>query len=158
MKAAIYLRVSTLDQANEGFSLPAQERGLQEYVKSKGWQIHRIYSDKGFSGRSTDRPAFQKLMNAAERSMFDVVVTYKLDRFGRSLKDLITSINKLKELGVDFVSLQDNIDTSTATGKLTFHILAALAEFESNMISERTKAGMMEAKRQGKHVGRPKKK
>jgi len=155
MKAALYVRVSTTDQANEGYSLSAQERALKEYVKSKGWRVHRIYRDEGVSGRTIDRPAFKKLMDAAQRGMFDVVVVYKLDRFGRSLKDLITSINSLKEWDVDFVSLGDSIDTSTATGKLTFHIIGAIAEFESSLISERTKAGMAEAKRQGKHVGRP---
>ena len=156
MKAALYVRVSTADQVNEGYSLSAQERALNEYVKSKGWTIHRIYRDKGVSGRTTDRLEFKKLMDAAQRGMFEVVVVYKLDRFGRSLKDLITSINNLKDWGVDFVSLGDSIDTSTATGKLTFHIIGAIAEFESSLISERTKAGMEEAKRQGKHVGRPK--
>ena len=157
MKAALYVRVSTTDQANEGYSLSAQERALKDHVRSKGWMIHRIYRDKGVSGRTTDRPEFKKLMDAAQRGMFNVVVVYKLDRFGRSLKDLITSINNLKEWNVDFVSLGDSIDTSTATGKLTFHIIGAIAEFESSLISERTKAGMTEAKRQGKHVGRPRK-
>lgn len=157
-KAALYIRVSTSKQVENGVSMDAQERSLREYVRMKGWQIHRVYRDAGASGGSVKREAFQKLMDAASRGMFDVVVTYKLDRFSRSLRDLLNTLNKLEEYGVDFASVNDQLDTSTAAGRLMFQVVGAFAEFERALISERTKAGMEEARRQGKKLGRPRKK
>ncbi len=94
-KAAVYVRVSTTKQANEGYSLEAQEKTLKKFVRDRGWNLHRVYKDAGVSGGTVRRDAFQKLLNAAERGMFDVVVVYKLDRFSRSLGDLIETLNKL---------------------------------------------------------------
>ena len=122
--AAIYIRVSTEDQAQHGVSLPAQEEALQNYAKALGYDIFKIYRDEGKSGKNIEgRPAMQEMLTDAEAHKFSVILTYKLDRFSRSIKDLILTMEKLKDLGVDFISLQDKIETTSASGKLMFHII-----------------------------------
>lgn len=141
--AAIYIRVSTQDQVMHGISLQAQEQSLENYAKSQGYEIYKIYRDEGKSGKDIKhRPAMQEMLQDAEFRKFHAIFIYKLDRFSRSLLDLITTIEKLKKLGIDFVSLQDKIDTTSATGKLMFHIISAFAEFERNVTTERTKFTM----------------
>ncbi len=141
--AAIYIRVSTEDQVKHGISLQAQEDSLVNYSKALGYEIFEIYREEGKSAKDiAHRPEMVKMLADAESHRFQAIFIYKLDRFSRSLMDLITTIEKLKELGVDFVSLQDKIETTSASGKLMFHIISAFAEFERNVTSERTKFTM----------------
>ncbi|MGD9276168.1 MAG: recombinase family protein [Candidatus Pacearchaeota archaeon] len=137
--AAIYIRVSTEDQAKFGISLHAQEEALKNYAKAQGYEIFKIYKDEGKSAKDIKhRPEMTQLLKDAEVRKFQAIFIYKLDRFSRSLMDLITTIEQLKNWGIDFVSLQDKIETTSATGKLMFHIVSAFAEFERNVTSERT--------------------
>jgi site-specific DNA recombinase len=147
--AAIYIRVSTQDQAQHGFSLDAQNDALQNYAKALGYEIYRLYKDEGKSAKDLNRPEMINLLRDAEARKFQAIFIYKLDRFSRSLKDLILTIDKLKEWGIDFVSLQDKIETASASGKLMFQIIGAFAEFERNIIGDRTKFGMERKAREG---------
>ena len=141
--AAIYLRVSTQDQALHGISLKAQEDSLKNYAVSHGYEIYKMYRDEGKSGKDLKhRPAMQEMLNDAETHKFQAIFIYKLDRFSRSIMDLITTIEKLKTWGIDFISLQDKIETTSASGKLMFHIISAFAEFERNVTIERTRFTM----------------
>jgi len=141
--AAIYIRVSTEDQARHGISLQAQEESLKNYCNALGYQIFKIYKDEGKSAKDiTHRPQMVQMLKDAESKKFQAIFIYKLDRFSRSLMDLISTIDKLKEWGIDFVSMQDKIETTSASGKLMFHIISAFAEFERNVTSERTRFTM----------------
>lgn len=154
MKAALYIRVSTEKQVNEGSSLEVQEDKLRKYCEFQGWEIQQLYADKGISGTNMDRPQFQDLMQAARQKQFDVVIVLKLDRFGRSLRDLINSIYELNGIGIQFISINDNINTTTPNGKLLFHILGAFSEFECAIIKERMLSGIARAKEEGRQIGR----
>lgn len=147
--AAIYVRVSTQDQAQHGFSLSAQQESLENYAKALGYEIFKIYRDEGRSAKDLKRPEMQQMLQDAQENKFSAIFTYKLDRFSRSLKDLILTIDKLKDIGVDFISLQDKIETTSASGKLMFHIISAFAEFERNIIGDRTKFGMERKAKEG---------
>jgi len=147
--AAIYIRVSTEEQAKHGFSLDAQEESLKNYASALGYEIFKIYRDEGKSAKDLKRPEMLQLLEDAEKRKFQSIFIYKLDRFSRSLKDLILTMDKLKEWGIDFVSLQDKIETTSASGKLMFHIISAFAEFERNIIGDRTKFGMERKAKQG---------
>lgn len=141
--AAIYVRVSTQDQVQFGISLQAQEQALENYARNNGYEIYKLYKDEGKSGKDLKhRPAMQEMLQDAQLRKFNAIFIYKLDRFSRSILDLITTMEKLREWGIDFISLQDKIDTTSATGKLMFHIISAFAEFERNVTSERTKFTM----------------
>ncbi len=148
-KAAIYVRVSTEEQAKEGFSLAGQEQALKDHAKMLGYTVYKIYKDEGKSAKDMHRPAMQQMLKDAEKRYFSAIIVYKLDRFSRSLKDLILTIEKLKEIDVDFVSVQDRIETASASGKLMFHIISSFAEFERDIISERTRFGMAEKAKEG---------
>lgn len=147
--AAIYVRVSTQDQAQHGYSLSAQQEALVNYAKVLGYEISKIYRDEGKSAKDLKRPEMQQMLADAESKKFSAIFIYKLDRFSRSIKDLIFTIDKLKEWGIDFVSLQDKIETASASGKLMFHIISAFAEFERNIIGDRTKFGMERKVKEG---------
>ncbi len=148
MKAAIYARVSTLDQEPEN-----QLQELRRYVEARGWTAQE-YVDHGVSGTKDRRPALDRLVADARRRKLDTVVVWRLDRLGRSLKHLVTLLDELQALGVGFVSLDEGIDLQTPAGRLQLHILAALSEFERCRIAERVKAGLARAKAQGKRLGR----
>src|ERR1700722_5281734 len=148
-RAAIYVRVSTTDQ-----DTGLQETELQQYVQSRGWECV-VYQDKAQSGAKNDRPALNAMLTDMRRRKFSVVVVWKLDRLARSLKQLLTIGEECRSLGVDLVSLRQNIDTTLPAGRLTFQILGAVAEFERELLRERVKAGMAQARRAGKRVGRP---
>jgi DNA invertase Pin-like site-specific DNA recombinase len=148
-KAAIYVRVSTNEQ-----DTGLQETELQQYVESRGWEFV-VYRDKAQSGAKNDRPSLNQMLADMRRRKFDVVVVWKLDRLARSLKQLLTIGEECRSLGVDLVSLRQNIDTTLPAGRLTFQILGAVAEFERELLRERVKAGMAQARRVGKHCGRP---
>ena len=147
--AAIYVRVSTTEQATQGFSLDAQQEALENYAKALGYEVLKIYRDEGKSAKDLKRPEMIKMLADAEAHKFQAIFIYKLDRFSRSLKDLILTIDKLKELGIDFVSLQDKMETTSASGKLMFHVVSAFAEFERNIIGDRTKFGMERKAKEG---------
>ena len=148
-RAAIYARVSTLDQEPEN-----QLQELRRYVEARGWTAQE-YVDHGVSGIKDRRPALDRLVKDAKRRRFDVLVCWRLDRLGRSLKHLITLLADLEALGVSFVSLAEGIDATTPAGKLQMHILGAISEFERSRTIERVQAGLQRAKRQGRTLGRP---
>jgi DNA invertase Pin-like site-specific DNA recombinase len=148
-RAAIYIRVSTAEQETA-----MQEAELREYCERRGWEL-KVYKDHGHSGTKQDRPALNSLLSDLRKRKFDVLVVWALDRLARSLKQLLTISEECKSLGVDLVSLRQNIDTTLPAGRLTFQILGAVAEFERELLRERVKAGMAQARRTGKHVGRP---
>ncbi len=148
-RAAIYARVSTLDQEPEN-----QLAELRRYVTARGWTAVE-FVDRGISGARDRRPALDAVLTDIKRRQFDVLVCWRLDRLGRSLKHLVTLLDELQALGVAFVSLAEGIDATTPAGKLQMHILAAIAEFERARIAERVSAGLARAKKQGKKLGRP---
>lgn len=150
MKAAIYARVSTLDQQPEN-----QLAELRRYVEARNWTAAE-YVDHGVSGAKDRRPALDQLLAGARRRRFDVLVVWRLDRLGRNLRHLVTLIDELESLGIGFASLGEGIDTGTPAGKLQLHILAALAEFERERIRERVLAGLSRARSEGRKLGRPK--
>lgn len=147
-RAAIYLRTSTLDQTTEN-----QAIDLRRYVEARGWTAVE-YTDHGVSGTKDRRPELDRLIADAKRRRFDVLVCWRLDRLGRSLKHLISLLDELGALGVAFVSLSEGIDATTPAGKLQMHILGAIAEFERGRIRERVIAGLARAKANGKRLGR----
>ncbi len=149
MRAAIYARVSTLDQEPEN-----QLAELRRYVAARSWTSVE-YVDKGVSGSRDRRPALDELVGDAKRRRFDVLICWRLDRLGRNLRHLITLLDELQALGVAFVSLAEGIDATTPAGKLQMHILGAIAEFERERIRERVLAGLERARRNGKRLGRP---
>ena len=152
MKTAIYARVSTSDQTCE---LQLQE--LREYVTRRGWNPAAEYVDIGFSGAKASRPALDSLMGAAARRQFDTILVYKLDRFGRSVLHLSQQLAALERFGVRFVAITQGIDTdaSNPASKLLTTILSGVAEFERELIRERTSSGLRRAKASGKVLGRP---
>ncbi len=150
MKAAIYCRVSTLEQ-----SVDSQLQELREYALRRGYDIHREYTDPGFSGAVDNRPALNDLLADARQCKFDIVLVSAFDRFGRSLQFLVNTLEEFHSLGIDFISYRQQIDTTTPAGKVTFAVISAMAEFERSLISERVKAGMLQAKKKGKRIGRP---
>ena len=150
LRAAIYARVSTLDQEPEN-----QLAELHRYVNARGW-VANDYVDRGVSGAKDRRPALDRLVRDARRRRFDVLVCWRLDRLGRNLKHLITLLDELQVLGVAFVSLAEGIDATTPAGRLQMHILGAVAEFERSRIAERVRLGLERVRAQGRRLGRPK--
>jgi putative DNA-invertase from lambdoid prophage Rac len=151
MKAALYARVSTVDQ-----DCAMQLRELREYCKRRGWEIAGEYVDTGWSGAKASRPEFNKLKADAAQHLCDAVLTWKLDRFGRSVQDCINGISTLRSQGIRFMATSQNIDTdeSNPVANLIMHILAAVAEFEREMIRERVMAGLKNARAKGVKLGR----
>jgi DNA invertase Pin-like site-specific DNA recombinase len=147
--AALYARVSTLDQNCE-----VQLEDLRRYA-GKRFASYSEYTDAGVSGTQRHRPQLDALMRDARRRLFDVVLVWKFDRFARSLKHLIESLDEFSALGIDFISLTEGIDTTTPAGQLLFHIVGAVAQFERDLIAERVRAGMAHARAMGKRIGRP---
>jgi DNA invertase Pin-like site-specific DNA recombinase len=153
MKAAIYARVST---ANNGQDPRVQTRELQEYCQRRGWTVTSEYVDVGISGTKEKRPELDRLLSDAHRRRFDAVVVWKFDRFARSVSHLLRALETFQALGVEFVSLSEQLDTSTPTGRMVFTVLGAVAELERSLIVERVKAGLRNARAKGKRLGRPK--
>ncbi len=153
--AAIYVRVSTEEQARQGISLAAQEEALKNYASALGYTIFKIYKDEGKSAKDIKhRPEMVQILQDAQAHKFQAIFIYKLDRFSRSLRDLIETIEQLKEWNIDFISLQDKIETTSASGKLMFHIISAFAEFERNVAGDRTKFSMDKKARDGNPITR----
>jgi DNA invertase Pin-like site-specific DNA recombinase len=149
MPIALYARVSTSEQTVE-----PQLHALRQYAAARGAEAQE-YVDAGVSGAKDRRPALDRLLADARRRRFDVLVIVKLDRLARSVRHLTSLAAELAALGVDLVVLDQGIDTSTPSGRLLFHVLGSIAEFERDLIRERTKAGMASAKRRGASIGRP---
>jgi DNA invertase Pin-like site-specific DNA recombinase len=152
MRAAIYARVSTTGQ---GQSPEMQVRELREYCERRGWQVAGEFVDSGISGAKDSRPELNKLMADAHHRRFDAVVVWKFDRFARSVSHLLRALETFNALGVAFVSLSEQMDTSTPTGKMVFTVLGAVAELERSLIAERVRAGLRNARAKGKTLGRP---
>lgn len=147
--AALYARVSTLEQNCE-----LQLQDLRRYASQRFANVYE-YVDLGVSGIQRRRPQLDTLMGDARRRKFDVVLVWKFDRFARSLKHLIDSLEEFRSLGIDFVSFTEGIDTTTSSGQLLFHVVGAVAQFERDLIAERVRAGMAHARAMGKRIGRP---
>ena len=154
MRAAIYARVST---SNNGQDPRVQTRELGEFCERRAWTLVPEYVDVGISGTREKRPALDRLMADAHRRKFDVVVVWRFDRFARSVSHLLRALETFQSLGIEFVSLSEQMDTSTPTGKMVFTVLGAVAELERSLIVERVKAGLRNARAKGKRLGRPKK-
>jgi DNA invertase Pin-like site-specific DNA recombinase len=152
-RTALYARVST----NNGQQDPEMQlRELREYAAHRDLTITAEYVDQGVSGAKESRPSLNRLMIDARQRKIDCVLVWKLDRFARSLKHLVNALAEFEALGVAFVSLRDNLDLSTPSGRLMFQIIGAMAEFERALIQERVKAGLRNARAKGKQLGRPK--
>ena len=151
--AAIYIRVSTEDQAKEGYSLEVQREYLESFAEHEGYEVFKVYCDDGISAYSTRRPALQQLLTDAKIKKFELVLAYKIDRFSRNLKDLLMLVDELSFYGVDFKSATEPFDTTTSAGRLMFQQLGSFAEFESNRIAERVFPGMMKGAQQGNWQG-----
>jgi DNA invertase Pin-like site-specific DNA recombinase len=145
---ALYARVSTLDQ-----SCDMQLEDLRHYAAR--FAHSREYVEVGVSGAQRHRPQLDALMKDARKRLFDVVLVWKFDRFARSVKHLVDSLEEFRALGVDFVSYTEGIDTTTPSGELLFHIMGAVAQFERDLIAERVRAGIAHARAMGKRIGRP---
>lgn len=156
MRAAIYARVSTADQCCE-----MQLSELRQYAAARGWDIAGEFVDEGFSGKNGKRPALKRCLEDARKRKFDAILAWKLDRWGRTVHQLVNDIKDLDSMGVRFISLRDNIDTdqSNPTSRLMLHIMGAFAEFERAVIVDRVQAGVRNAQkngtRSGKAIGRP---
>jgi DNA invertase Pin-like site-specific DNA recombinase len=149
-KVAIYGRVSTDVQ-----SVDLQLAELRDYVARRGWELAGEYVDHGVSGSQESRPALNRLMNDAKQRRWDVIAVWKLDRFARSVKHVVVALSEFEALGITFVSLKDNLDLTTPSGRFMFQIIAAFGELERAIIAERVKAGLQNAKRRGRRLGRP---
>ena len=151
MKVAIYTRVSTIEQAEEGYSISEQQDKLKKYCDIKDWKVARVYTDPGFSGSNTNRPSLQQLISDCKNNMFDAVLVYKLDRLSRSQKDTLYLIEDVfNKNGVGFISLSENFDTSTAFGKAMIGILSVFAQLEREQITERMTLGRVGRAKAGK--------
>jgi DNA invertase Pin-like site-specific DNA recombinase len=150
--AAIYARVST---SNNGQDPTMQTRELREYCKRRGWKVFEEYVDRGFSGAKDSRPALDQMMADAYQRKFSAIIVWKFDRFARSVSHLLRALETFKSLGIEFVSLSEQMDTTTPAGKMIFTVLGAVAELERALTVERVKAGIRNAKAKGKRIGRP---
>jgi DNA invertase Pin-like site-specific DNA recombinase len=149
-RVAIYARVSTVDQTCDN-----QLRDLREYVLARGWDQVTEYVDEGVSGTTDRRQALDQLMMAVKARRVDVVVVAAFDRFGRSVRHLVETLELFRHLGIEFISLREQIDTGSPLGQAVFTIIAAIAQLERSLLVERVKAGLRRARDQGKHIGRP---
>jgi len=147
-RVAIYARVSTEDQAREGFSLDAQLEKLRSYCKARDWTIAGEYIDDGYSGRDVKRPAYQKMMDEIEK--WDALLVMKMDRIHRNSKNFMLMMENLNEKGKEFVSMTESLDTSTAMGRFVMDIIQRIAQLESEQIGERVYDGMRQKAKEGK--------
>ena len=154
MRAAIYARVSTSDQ-----TCALQLKELRTWVQARGWEAAGEYVDTGWSGAKASRPELDRLMQDARERKVDAILVWKLDRWGRSVANLVRSLQELRALGVRWIAITQGIDTDVTSpvGMLLMHILSSVAEFERALIQERIKAGLAAARARGVHCGRPRK-
>src|SRR5712691_207789 len=150
MRIGTYARVSTKDQ-----SCQLQVRDLRAYCAARGFDLVREYVDVGQSGAKDSRPELNKLMDDARKRQFDVIVVWRFDRFARSTKHLLAALEEFRSLGIQFISYQENIDTSSALGQALFTIVSAVAQLERDLIRERVSAGIRNARANISERGRP---
>jgi len=150
-RAVLYSRVSTTN----GQDPEMQSREIREYCQRRGWGLVGEYVDIGISGAKERRPQLDRLIADAHKRKFEVIVVWKFDRFARSVSHLLRALENFRALGIEFVSLSEQIDTSTPTGKMIFTVLSAVAELERSLIAERVRAGLRNARAKGKRLGRP---
>src|SRR3984957_5275860 len=153
-RAAIYARVST---TNHGQDVSMQTRDLEQFTQARGWRLVDSYIDLGISGSKDKRPHLDRLMADAHKRRFDIVIVWRFDRFARSVSHLLRALETFNALGIAFVSLSEQMDTTTPTGKMIFTVLGAVAELERSLIVERVRAGLRNARAKGKTLGRPRK-
>lgn len=153
MKVILYIRVSTQEQAIEGYSISEQEERLRLYCKAMGWEVVKVYIDPGYTGGDTDRPGLHDLRLAVQAGLADKVLVYKIDRLSRSQKDMLELIDEFKNYNTGFVSMTEPIDTATPTGRLIVGVLAAFAELEREQIKERMSMGKEGRAKMGKWHG-----
>ena len=149
MRAAVYARVSTHDQQTLGMQVDA----MMSYVEDRGWRLARRVEDIGSGAK--DRPGREALLKASRRREIDVIVVWRLDRWGRSVADLMATLRELTELGVGFVSLTEALDLTTPSGRAMAGMPAIFAEFEREILRERVRAGIAQARKEGRPHGRP---
>lgn len=152
MKTCLYARVSTADK---GQNPDMQLRELREYCERRGWSVAAEYVEIGISGAKESRPELNRLMADAHKRHFDAIVVWRFDRFARSVSHLLRALETFKALGIEFVSLSEQVDTSTPTGRMIFTVLGAVAELEQSLIAERVRAGVRNARAKGRKLGRP---
>jgi len=150
-RVALYARVSTSDKGQDP---ELQLMPLREYCKQRGWQVVDEFVDVGISGTKAKRPQLDRLLNACRKRQINTICIWKMDRIGRSLKNLVFLLDEFQELGVAFVSYSEALDFSSASGKLLANLLACFCQYEKDLISERVRAGMMLAKMQNRSIGR----
>jgi len=136
-KVAIYVRVSTQEQAREGLSVDAQIDKCKSFCKARDWEVFRVYRDAGFSAGSLNRPALELMLREAQENKFNIILVYKIDRFSRKLKDLIMILEDLKSKKINFTSVTEQIDTTSAMGEAFFQIIGVFAQLERGMVKER---------------------
>src|SRR5438094_7665463 len=149
-RVGCYLRVSPTEQTVEN-----QRNDLRAYCKARGWDTVSEYSDTGISGTKERRPALDKLMAEVKGRHVDVVVVAAFDRFGRSVRHLVEALELFRHLGVEFISLREQIDTGTSLGQAIYVIISAISALERSLIVERVKSGLRRARAEGKRLGRP---
>lgn len=156
IRIALYPRVSTLEQARDGYSINEQIERMKKYCEAHGWEVTKIYTDAGYSGGDTERPGLQELIKDAENHRFDAVLVYKLDRLSRSQKDTLTLIEDVfLPNDVNFISMTENFDTSTPFGRAMLGILSVFAQLEREQIKERMEVGKIGRAKEGKWCGSP---
>lgn len=152
MRAALYIRVSTEDQAKEGFSLDAQEKHLRDYCKARGWDPVAVYVDDGYSGRTINRPAYMEMMDSMDE--WDVLVVLKMDRIHRNSMNFTTMFEMITRNGKEFISKMEKFDTTSAMGRFVMDIMQRIAQLESEQIGERVRIGMAQKAETGTgHLG-----
>jgi len=149
-RVGIYARVSTADQHASN-----QLEDLRRYAGARGWKVVGEFVDEGVSGAQRSRPGLDALMKLARRRRVDTVLVFKYDRFARSMSHLLQALEEFKALNINFVSLSEGVDTTTAMGKFIFGVFSSLSEFERDLIASRVKHGMEKARQRGRHLGRP---
>src|SRR5690348_13799382 len=152
MKAFVYARVST----NNGQNPEMQLRELRDYCQRRGFEIAGEFVDAGISGSKERRPQLDAMLSACRKRQADAVVVYRYDRFARSLPQLVNTLTEFDALGIAFISLHEQVDTTTPNGRLVFGIFASIAEFERELIRDRVRSGLAAAKARGKQLGRRK--
>src|SRR5579864_7676001 len=150
MRIGIYARVSTRDQSCE-----LQVRHLRAYCAPRGFDLVREYVDVGQSGAKDSRPELNRLLNDARKRQFDAIIVWRFDRFARSTKHLLLALEEFRSLGIQFISYQENMDTSSPLGQALFTIVSAVAQLERDLIRERVSAGIRNARVNGRKFGRP---
>jgi DNA invertase Pin-like site-specific DNA recombinase len=150
VKVAIYIRVSTEDQAQEGFSLAAQHERLLAYCKAQGWSVYKIFEDDGYSGRNVKRPGYSEMLK--DRGKWDMILVLKMDRIHRNSRNFMEMMDSLRQWGKEFSSMFESLDTSTAMGRFVVDIIQRIAQLESEQIGERVYSGMMQKARSRKGI------